>query len=244
MGGSIIAEFVISSLIDHVYILGSNVGLYAWNGNDAQIESALLIVAKLAAAAAVAAFVLNRSHESWRSLGHFRFSPFVLGLAFVPVIAGVVVFLSEIDNLLRAYLPAGAAEHWDFAPELGPLIGASWFGPILAVVVAPLAEETLFRGLILRGLLGRWKPWTAIVTSALLFALMHFNPAQTPVALGLGLVLGWVYYRTRSLGLCMLGHALNNASSFPVEFLPLEIPGLNAESNPPSSVAVSRPWCL
>ncbi len=242
MIGTLVAEFVVTSLIDHVYFLGSEAGLYAWNGSDPQVDSGLLIIAKLAAAALVIAIVLQRSGEPWRALGRLGFSPVVLGFAYIPLIAGIVIFLSEIDNLLRAFLPTATAEHWDFAPELGPLIGAAWFGPILAVVVAPLAEETIFRGLILRGLLGRWKPWAAITTSAALFALMHFNPAQTPVALGLGLVLGWIYYRTRSLGLCMLGHALNNASGFPVDFLPFEIPGFNAESELASAATVFHPW--
>jgi len=242
MVGALVADFVVSSLLDHVYFLGSETGLYAWRGYDPQVNSALLIVAKLTAAIIVTQIVLIRSGESWRSLGRLRFSPVVLGFAFVPFIAGLVIFLSEFDNLLRAFLPAALVESWDFAPELGPLLNASWSGPILAIVVAPLAEETLFRGIILRGLLGRWKPWAAIALSATLFALMHFNPAQTPVALALGLLLGWVYVRTRSLGLCMLGHALNNASSFPVDFLPFTIQGFNADPEIATNAAVFHPW--
>ncbi len=242
MLGALFAELAVSSVVDYAYLAGAQLGLFGWSTADPQVDSALLIIAKLGAAAIVTGLILQRSGESWRALGRLRFSPAILGFAYIPLVAGIVIFLSEIDNLLRAYLPQHTFDHWDFAPELGPLIATEWFGPILAVVVAPLAEETLFRGVILRGLLGRWKPWAAIALSAALFALMHFNPAQTPIALGLGLVLGWVYYRTRSLGLCMLGHALNNASSFPVEFLPFEIQGFNAAADLASDAAIFHPW--
>ncbi len=242
MIGALVAELAVSSVLDYAYLTGVDLDLFAWNAADPRVDSALLIIAKLGAAAIVTGLVLQHFGEPWRALGRLRFSPAILGFAYVPIVAGIVIFLSEIDNLLRAYLPQHTFDQWDFAPELGPLIATEWFGPILAVVVAPLAEETLFRGVILRGLLGRWKPWAAITASAALFALMHFNPAQTPIALGLGLVLGWVYYRTRSLGLCMLGHALNNASSFPVEFLPFEIQGFNAASDLASGIAIFHPW--
>ncbi len=242
MLGLVVAEVCVTAVIDHAYSLGTLTGLYVWAGDDPVVESAFVIVAKLLAFALVTALVLRRSHESWRSLGHLGFAPPTLALAFLPIIAGTTIFLSEIDNLLRAFLPTTVLDGWDFAPELDRLMSAPWIGPALAVIIAPLTEEVIFRGLILRGLLGRWKPWTAITVSAALFALMHFNPAQTPVALGLGLLLGWIYVRTRSLGLCMLGHAVNNSASFPLSFFPFEIQGFNADADPANAAAIFHPW--
>ena len=242
MLGLVVAEVCVTAVIDHAYSLGTLSGLYVWAGDDPVVESASVIAAKLLAFALVTALVLRRSHESWRSLGHLGFAPPTLALAFLPIIAGTTIFLSEIDNLLRAFLPTTVLDGWDLAPELDRLMSAPWIGPALAVIIAPLTEEVIFRGLILRGLLGRWKPWTAITVSAALFALMHFNPAQTPVALGLGLLLGWIYVRTRSLGLCMLGHAVNNSASFPLSFFPFEIQGFNADADPASLTAIFHPW--
>ena len=90
--------------------------------------------------------------------------------------------------------------------------------PILAfgviVVGAPVLEELLFRGMILSGLLRNHRPWVAIGQSALLFGIIHLNPAQSVNAVFMGLLLGWLYYRTRSLWLCMGLHALNNLLAF------------------------------
>ncbi len=242
MLGAFLADLIATQIVDHLYSFGTLTGFYVWAGDDPQVESALAVVSRLLSATAVVALALRASRESWSGLGYLRFTPVTLAFGFIPIIAAIVIFLSEIDNLLRAFLPRYNLDQWDYAPELGRLMAADWFGPILAIVVAPLTEEVLFRGVILRGLLSRWKPWAAITLSAVLFALMHVNPAQTPVALVLGLILGWVYVRTRSLGLCMLGHALNNASSYPVSFFPFEIQGFNAEPPPGVTEAIFHPW--
>ncbi len=81
---------------------------------------------------------------------------------------------------------------------------------VLLTVVPPLVEEALCRGLVLRAMLNRWSATRSVVLSALVFGAMHLNPWQFFYATWLGLLLGWVYVRTRSLGLCMVLHALNN----------------------------------
>ncbi len=91
-------------------------------------------------------------------------------------------------------------------------------GPILASLIsvsifAPLFEEWLCRGLVLRGLLHRMKPVWAIVISAAFFAVLHLNPWQAIPAFLLGLLFGYVYYKTGSLKLTMLMHCVNNTFS-------------------------------
>jgi glutamate-5-semialdehyde dehydrogenase len=238
--GVVIAEFVANWFVGRLYNLGSTTGLWTYAADDIVAESTLLIVAKLLATAAVAWWTLQASGETWRDTGRLRFSPVILALAFVPLIASVTIFLSEIDNLLRALLPEFIFDRLDFAPDLELIVTTSWQGPVLAVVIAPLTEELVFRGLILRGLLGRWRPAMAILASAFLFALTHFNPAQAPVALMLGALLGWIYVRTRSLGLCMIGHALNNAATYAVELFPFEVAGFNLV--PDSDGPIFHPW--
>jgi hypothetical protein len=72
----------------------------------------------------------------------------------------------------------------------------------------------LFRGILLNGLLRNYSPAVAIGQSALLFGVFHFNPAQSLNAALMGLLLGWLYYQTRSLGMCIGLHALNNLVAF------------------------------
>ena len=70
---------------------------------------------------------------------------------------------------------------------------------IVAVVVAPISEELLFRG-FLQPALGRWTGrWLAIILSAAFFAVAHMDLYAMPMLLALGIALGYVYDRTRSL---------------------------------------------
>ena len=84
---------------------------------------------------------------------------------------------------------------------------------LMVAVCAPLFEELLCRGVILRGLLQYMAPWKAIVWSAFIFAVMHMNPWQGIPAFLIGLALGWVYYRTRNIWYCVLIHFVNNFTS-------------------------------
>lgn len=125
---------------------------------------------------------------------------------------GSSIVLSEADNLLRSVwpVPQGILE------LLLGLTQESWGNFLLLVVVAPLTEELLFRGLILRGLIAQRGEWAAVLYSSLLFGLLHLNPWQLASAFFLGIVLGWLFIQTRSLVPCILCHAAFNALSFAV----------------------------
>ncbi len=85
------------------------------------------------------------------------------------------------------------------------------YGAILKVVImAPIIEELIFRGVVMHGLMRNYSRFTAVFVSALLFALFHLNPWQFPATFLLGLVLGILMLRTRNIFLCILGHAINN----------------------------------
>jgi membrane protease YdiL (CAAX protease family) len=85
-------------------------------------------------------------------------------------------------------------------------------GIISMALLAPLLEEVLFRGAI-QGILMRHfgKPWPAIIVASLIFGIFHWNPIQVVYATLLGMVLGWIYYRTGSLLSVIVGHVLNNS---------------------------------
>ncbi|WP_028902867.1 CPBP family intramembrane glutamic endopeptidase [Prevotella sp. P6B4] len=88
-------------------------------------------------------------------------------------------------------------------------------GYVVIGLLAPLVEELVFRGAILRSLL-RWhhNHWVAIAISALLFALTHVNPAQMPHAFLIGMLLGWMYYRTDSIIPGVVYHWANNSVAY------------------------------
>lgn len=85
-------------------------------------------------------------------------------------------------------------------------------GVLSLAVLAPLLEEVLFRGAI-QGLLMRLfgRPWPAIIVAALIFGVSHMNPVQIVYATLLGIIFGWIYYRTGSLLSVIVGHVLNNS---------------------------------
>ena len=85
---------------------------------------------------------------------------------------------------------------------------------LCAAVMAPLLEEWLCRGMIMRGLIASGKsPLFAIIFSAFIFALIHVNPWQAIPAFLLGCLFGFVYYRTGSLKITMLMHCSNNTAA-------------------------------
>ena len=71
-----------------------------------------------------------------------------------------------------------------------------WITLISVSIFAPLFEEWLCRGLVLRGLLQKTHPASAIIVSAAFFAVLHMNPWQALPAFLLGLLFGYVYYKT------------------------------------------------
>lgn len=112
---------------------------------------------------------------------------------------------TEVDKILPA-----PPWFWElFERVLNHRFG--FWGSVLKVaVIAPVVEETLFRGIIMHGLMKNYKPWYAILLSGILFSLFHLNPWQMTYTFFLGLLLGWLMVKTRSLPLCILTHSLNN----------------------------------
>lgn len=106
----------------------------------------------------------------------------------------------------------------DLMPELPDTSGEtlrqimnSQYGYFVLCLLVPFVEEVVFRGAILKSLLGRFaNPWVAILISAVIFAVIHLNPAQMPHALLIGLLLGWMYRRTGSILPGVALHWVNN----------------------------------
>jgi hypothetical protein len=88
---------------------------------------------------------------------------------------------------------------------------------VVGVVVAPVVEEMVFRGYVLRGFLSRMGPVAAVALQAVLFGMAHFDPVRGTgniglimVLSGVGAVLGGAEYLFRRIGPTMLAHAIIN----------------------------------
>lgn len=121
-------------------------------------------------------------------------------------------FLTVVPAILMLNLLTDRLDLSDNAtPVIEQLLSRTW-GIVFVILLGPVIEEIIFRLAILGSLL-RWtciNPWISIVISASLFTLAHWNPAQTPVALAMGIMLGIFYWRS-GFWLCLLVHIFNNA---------------------------------
>ena len=85
---------------------------------------------------------------------------------------------------------------------------------LTAIVLAPLFEETLFRGVLLPVIGNRWGGAAAVLISAAVFALAHLSLSELVPLFVLGTGLGWLRWRSGRLGASVLMHALWNSLTF------------------------------
>lgn len=120
----------------------------------------------------------------------------------------IYLAMTVLGWALVSLFPMTAAER----AMLGNMHAGSVTMAVLICVLAPVLEEMLFRGIILRSFLAQYPTWAAILASAGLFGFVHLNIYQYVGAVFMGLLLGWLYERTRSLLPCIALHAAYNTA--------------------------------
>ena len=85
---------------------------------------------------------------------------------------------------------------------------------IQVCILAPVTEEILMREFLLGGLSQKYGNTTALLVSAFIFALLHFNMVQTLSAFICGIILGLLYLHTGSVFCCITAHAGYNLISY------------------------------
>ena len=150
-------------------------------------------------------------HCGWRSLG-FRY-PRKLGNAARLAVAGFIlsILASFIYAIIITALGLDSLEAAEPPSELVETSAGVAVFAILAIVVAPIAEETFFRGFVFPGIGRKYGLWWGAIASAALFAMMHGSLGALFPTLAIGLVLAWVYVRTRSIWACIACHAAYNS---------------------------------
>ncbi|WP_083238829.1 type II CAAX endopeptidase family protein [Caloranaerobacter ferrireducens] len=111
-------------------------------------------------------------------------------------------------------------------------------GFFVVALSAGICEEVMFRGLIMKGYenLGKWK---AIIFSAVLFGFFHFNIQNLLGPIFLGLLFGYIVYKTDSLFASMLAHFTNNAFAL---FLGFIVNKFNTGNNAPNNVSLDMSY--
>lgn len=142
----------------------------------------------------------------------FRPAPRLAWFA-IPLLVPSLLWVSEIDNLAKDFLPAPIASG-ELPGLSGPLVSLEWV--LLLCVVNPLGEEILFRGLFQPGFVRAWGRW-GILASAGLYAAssaLVFGPTSIAFSFALGGVLAIVRESSGSILPGALLHALFGAASW------------------------------
>lgn len=154
-------------------------------------------------------FGYRKAKTSLKNLFPMRlFNPLIL----IPValfLLSAQVFLTEVNIKIEQMMPA-PPWFWELFDKIFNNDFGIWGAILKVVIIAPIIEELIFRGIIMHGFMRNYPSLIAIFFSGLLFALFHLNPWQFPATFLLGCLLGWVMIITRNIFACILGHAINN----------------------------------
>lgn len=143
----------------------------------------------------------------------FRINPVPLGTvaAALPLAIGLTVIIDELDRIAQilAPTPLEFSKIQEIVTISDPLSAIFIIGVV--VIIAPLIEELVFRGFLQRILEYRIRDITrAVLYSALIFAFIHFNPWWIVQIYIIGVFMGYVAWRTNSVWISFIIHAVNN----------------------------------
>jgi len=149
----------------------------------------------------------------------WRHIPLAVFASVLVMFYGLEIIKSELNNLFRMILPIPQSffDGWFYMPE-------NLFLLTVSVALFPgFTEELFFRGIIARRFFRTYSLRKAILLNAALFGVIHLNPWQAVNAFYLGIFLGWIYWRYKSIWLCMFIHAYHNALALFMPFPVIEI---------------------
>jgi len=188
------------------------IALYDYRRSIGLGEHELTALSMLLGNGVVLATVLHFQRRSYRELLHSsEASALATTTLLVPPVLLLVPMITLLDYTLISFLervfPLSRWEEQAFDYMVAGSVGSV----VATCILAPVLEEMLFRGVLLRSLLQQQPRWQAIAVSALFFGFAHLNIYQFVLAFWLGLILGWLYERSRSLIPCIALHGALNS---------------------------------
>ncbi len=126
------------------------------------------------------------------------------------LIIPLVFSLSIISEAFASLIPMPES----FIHLFEKMIQMNLQGFLTIVIIAPFLEELIFRGVILKRFLDKYSTNKAIVLSAVIFGIAHANPWQFIGAVLIGIAIGWVFVKTKSILPGMFMHFVNNFTGF------------------------------
>jgi membrane protease YdiL (CAAX protease family) len=183
-------------------------------------------------------YLISRKHPLLKTL---RIKPVPFSTIYYTVILalGVIVLSDEVDKIIQVFI-----ETPNYVVDLnGSLKPESFWGYFLlfiaVVIIAPIGEELLFRGFFQKILEESWKDVTkAVLVTALIFSFIHMNPFWFAQIYILGILLGFLAWKTNSIIPSLILHSLNNFIALLLSF------GVNDETSFYLYKGHVSPWIL
>ncbi len=155
-------------------------------------------------------FSVRKYRVGWRSLGvRAPESAWSFALAGLALLASLTLFAAY--KLATDHLPVPWLRPSDVPPEVFGHGLERVANGLTVVIAAPVAEELFFRGFVLGGLVAVLGGLPASVVSSALFAVMHFSVGTFIPIFAAGMLLAWLYLRTRSIWPPIAAHSTQNA---------------------------------
>ena len=126
-------------------------------------------------------------------------------ISLLPRIGVVGVYADKVDNIYK---------QWDVFLSLAA-----------SVLFTPLVEEIIFRGYMLNRLLPKWEERTALITTTLIFAILHGSSIWFVYAFLMGLVIGWLSIREDNIFYGIFMHSGFNLPSTVLWMIYINVPG-------------------
>ena len=210
--GQFSAPFFLERLLIPIGVISSREWLDAARSVVNAATFWLLNVANVISVALILALVLGLYRDKLASLGFTSkkmpkaFLYGVLGFVVAFCITGIIGYPLQqrfgVDPTQEALSQATGV------PGLFPLVVLS------GIIIAPIAEEIVFRGYFYKAFSDRFKPSHAIILSAALFSILHFELLAAAQLFVIGIILAYVYEKTGNLMAPITLHVLNNAVAF------------------------------
>ncbi len=168
----------------------------------------LLLFGPLGSLVPVWWFAVRKYGVGLSTLGFRRFTGNSLGIGcglLVAAYIGMIIYGAIITYLIG----------WDMGSNLesdgGEFSVPKWVITLSAIVIAPLVEETFFRGFVFTGFRQRYGWRTAAIISAAIFSVLHLIPLAIPPLFLFGFLLAYIYHRSGSLWVPIILHAIYNS---------------------------------
>mgnify|MGYP000232852773 FL=1 len=201
---SVLSALVVGTII-------ASVGIVYLPENDNNITNFLALFIGQGFMVIPLLLFLTARKESFVDRLRIRKLPFPVILSTLVLSLGIIILVDEFDRI--ASLLFTPPEYLD---QLGYMLKFDSFNMAVflmfgIVVLAPLGEEILFRGFLQKFLEEHWQDVTrAVLVTSLFFAIIHLNPFWLIQIYMLGVILGFLAWRTGSIWAGFILHAANN----------------------------------